>query len=166
MITNEREYRITKARIADPEAQIARVRERTDIPPEAQRLFVDALLSSIESMRAEVEAYERLRAGHVPVRVTSLAGLPAALVEARIVRGWTQRELAERLGVAEQAVQRHEATQYRGMAIERVIRVADVLGFEIGGELADAPPTGAATPARTRTPRGRRAVVAPRSTRS
>ena len=49
------------------------------------------------------------------------------LIQARIVRKLTQKELVERLAVAEQPVQRYEATQYRGVAAERLQQVADAL---------------------------------------
>jgi HTH-type transcriptional regulator/antitoxin HigA len=48
-------------------------------------------------------------------------------VKARIVRNWTQKELAERLGLPEQQIQRYEATLYKGMALERLQEVADAL---------------------------------------
>lgn len=41
----------------------------------------------------------------------SIVGIGAALIKARIVRNLTQKELAERLELAEQQIQRYEATQ-------------------------------------------------------
>lgn len=38
---------------------------------------------------------------------------------------------AERLTLAEQQVQRYEATQYRGVAAERLQQVADALGLRV-----------------------------------
>lgn len=43
--------------------------------------------------------------------------------------------LSERLGIAEQQVQRYEATTYAGVSIERVEAVADAVGLRITEEL-------------------------------
>lgn len=52
-----------------------------------------------------------------------------ALIKARIVRNMTQKELAERLALAEQQVQCYEATQYCGVAAERLQQAADALSL-------------------------------------
>ena len=54
----------------------------------------------------------------------SLADLAALLVKARIARRWTQRQLADALGIAEQQVQRYEATGYRSASLARISDVA------------------------------------------
>ena len=51
--------------------------------------------------------------------------------KARIVRNLTQKELAQRLALAEQHVQRYEATLYRGVAAERLQQVADALRVRV-----------------------------------
>jgi HTH-type transcriptional regulator/antitoxin HigA len=60
-----------------------------------------------------------------------LRGLAEALVKARIARGWTQRRLSDELGVAEQQVQRYEATGYVAASLARLADVADALGVTI-----------------------------------
>ena len=57
--------------------------------------------------------------------------MPIALIEARIAARLTQRELAERLGVPEQQVQRWEANSYSGVAIERLQEIADALQLQM-----------------------------------
>ena len=51
-------------------------------------------------LREQLAEYERLRAGQVKSLALDevLSQLPATLVRARIARGWTQRDLAERVG--------------------------------------------------------------------
>ncbi|MGH3848581.1 MAG: helix-turn-helix domain-containing protein, partial [Pseudonocardiaceae bacterium] len=91
-----------------------------------------SLDGQIATLDAELRDYEALRAGQVSVlRVDSLAGLPDALVRARIGSGLTQRELAERLGVKEQQVQRYEAEDYAGASLARLHEVMCALGVEL-----------------------------------
>ena len=138
MITTEREYRITKARIANPEQAIARERARTDLTPLMRQMYVDALTSNIEEMAAEVRAYEDLKAGRVRVTGGSLAELPTVLIRARIAHGWTQKHLGDLLGLSEQTIQRYEVTEYQGVALARLARIAETLSVRVVGTYATA----------------------------
>ena len=138
MITTEREYRITKARIANPEQALAREQARTDLSPRMRQAHVDALASNIEVMAAEVREYEALKAGRVQIRSASLAELPTVLIQARIAHGWTQKHLADLLGVNEQTIQRYEATEYQGVALARLTRIAATLSVQVVGMYATA----------------------------
>ena len=133
MITNERQYQITKA-------QVAKFRAALDAPdmktralhPRAQKALREAAQSQLDDLLAELEDYERLRGGQAKsITVESITELPAALIKARIMRNWTQKELADRLSVAEQQIQRYEATQYKGVSVERLQAVADALKLRV-----------------------------------
>src|SRR5207248_7774208 len=85
---------------------------------------------------AQVHEYEQLRAGQLAVaRVSSLSDLPNALVRARIAAGLSQRELAERLGMKEQQIQRYEADGYAGASLSRLREVMAALGVELEGDV-------------------------------
>jgi ribosome-binding protein aMBF1 (putative translation factor) len=135
MITNERQYKITKAWLKKFEASAA-VHEQTpprpDVHPTIHQAGADALRSEAEALREQLEEYERLRAGHVKQRtLSSLTELPKAIIEARIAAHVTQKGLAKRLGVAEQQVQRWETSEYSGVSVERMQEIADALGVRI-----------------------------------
>jgi transcriptional regulator with XRE-family HTH domain len=81
-----------------------------------------------------MDEYQSIRDGSQNrFRLDSLDDLSDALVKARIARGLTQRDLAERLGVTEQMVQRDEAGRYAYASLSRVADVADALGFAFRG---------------------------------
>jgi DNA-binding Xre family transcriptional regulator len=133
MITNERQHQISKA-------QIAKFRAAVDAPhggtrtlhPRAQKALREAAQSQLDDLIAEVAEYERLRDGQLTsITAESIADLALALIRARIMRNWTQKELADRLAVAEQQVQRYEATQYKGVSVERLQAVADALKLRV-----------------------------------
>lgn len=131
MITNEVQYRATKAHLEQFEQAAANLEAKVSRagPSKLQRLEIDALLAQTADLRAELHEYERLRAGAVSVfEATSLSELATLLVKARIARGWTQRRLAEALGMAEQQVQRYESTGYRSASLARLCDVANALG--------------------------------------
>jgi DNA-binding transcriptional regulator YiaG len=135
VITNERQYRITKAQLKRFEDDLAAHDARTpsaDVDPRLRQAMRDALASEAEELRAQLKRYEQLRDGAITGReLDSLRELPTALIEARIAANLTQRALAARLGIAEQQVQRWEATAYAGVGLDRLQDIADALGSRI-----------------------------------
>ena len=56
-----------------------------------------------------------------------VSSLPETLIKARIARGMSQRELAERIGLKEQQIQRYEATNYSSASLSRIRAVVSGL---------------------------------------
>lgn len=136
MIKNERQYRITKAQADKFEralAQSATIPETNNkLHPLVQKAQKDAMKSQFTDLKAELREYDALRSGERKVlELTSFDELPRALIQARIALGLSQRELAEKLGIKEQQLQRYEATEYSSASIERVKEVINVLGLTI-----------------------------------
>src|SRR5690348_10115243 len=133
MITNKRQYRITKAEAAKFARALERADEEcADWQPLLRQAMRDSLESELGILREQLSDYEALQSGRVAVlELDSLAELPDALIRARIAAGLTQKQLAERLGIKEQQVQRYEATRYRHANLERVQEVAEALGLRI-----------------------------------
>ncbi len=141
MIKNERQYRITRAQ-ADKFAQaLQSASKRGASAPEMHPLLLkaheDALRSQLEDLRTEIAEYEALISGKERVpEVQSLDQLPQTLIQARLANGLSQRDLAEKLGMKEQQIQRYEATEYASASLTRVLEVARSLGVKLGPELS------------------------------
>lgn len=135
MIKNEREYRITKAQAAKFEhalAQLSGPGAGAELHPLVQKAQRDAVQSQLDELKDELEEYESLRSGQCSVlSLDSLEDLPKALIRARIAAGLTQRQLAERLGLKEQQIQRYEATEYASADLARVNEVARALDVRV-----------------------------------
>ena len=135
MITNERQYRIANAelkRFEDALAAQATSGPGPDVHPRIHQAMMEATASERDELRAQLQRYDDLRAGRVGERtLTSLRELPIALIEARIAARLTQRELAERLSVPEQQVQRWEANGYSGVGVDRLQEIADALQLQV-----------------------------------
>ena len=130
MIRNERQHRASQAH----RERLLATRQGYEAAPQADPLAQAALLSSVDWLLGDVEAelaeYEALRAGAIS-EAGGLGALPDLVVKARIAEGLTQRQLAERLGVAEEAVQRDEAGGYARAGLDRLARVAEALGVRL-----------------------------------
>lgn len=136
MIKNERQYKITKSQITKFEAALDELSARSGAKSRLRKLEEDALRSQLDELRNEVEQFEELRSGGPkPIRIESFDALPHALVAARIAAGLSQKELAERLDLKEQQIQRYEATDYCAASLTRLKQVAKALGVNIAGEM-------------------------------
>lgn len=136
MITNDRQYRITKS-------QFRRLREAIDLfeveavlervePEVLATAELEALKSECDVLSGEIEEYEALKAGTVAsLRAEALEELPLILIKARIVRGMSQRQLAEEIGVKEQQIQRYEAERYSSANLSRLAEVARALRLDV-----------------------------------
>ncbi len=135
MIANERQYRITKTQLGRFEENLTAHDIRDPSPgidPRIHQAMRDAIASEADELRVQLHHYEQLRDGKVTGReITSLRDLPTALIEARIAAHLTHRQLAERIGVAEQQIQRWEANSYTGVNLDRLQSIADALGTHI-----------------------------------
>lgn len=132
MITNEVQYRATKAHLDRFEEAISNIESRPGARSKLERLEIDALRSQADDLRAEIDEFDLLRGGSLShFEAKSLEELSTVLVKARIARGWTQRRLAEALDMAEQQVQRYESTDYRSASLARLCDVANALGVTV-----------------------------------
>jgi len=144
MITNERQYRITstqleKLKMAINAFDIKAAIERTKSKILA-RAELDALRSECENLILQLQEYETLKSGSVEIlKVSTLHELPTILIKARIVKGWSQRQLADALDLKEQQIQRYEAEEYASANLHRLAEVADTLGLNIS-EIAEFKP--------------------------
>ena len=95
---------------------------------------VDAVSSQLADLEADLREYEAVRDGRFEVAALRVVtDLPELLIKARIAQGLTQRELADRLGLKEQQIQRYEATDYATAKWSRIREVAGALSMEVGG---------------------------------
>jgi HTH-type transcriptional regulator/antitoxin HigA len=123
IILNEAELREARGRAAklddalSSEETLRRVAE--GLPPE----IVDQLGRMMKSERAElneaIAAYEAAKETGEPATLQARAGGDPGLtlIVARIAKGFSQRDLAWRLGVKEQQVQRYEADRYGSISM-------------------------------------------------
>ena len=133
MIRNENEYREALTRLGEErkriEAQKAHL-ETMGLSPADVKRAIDPIQSFHLQLQEEVECYQRLKRGEFD-DIWNLQGLGQLLISARIARGLTQRQLAEKLGVNESQVSRDERNEYHGVTLDRAARILELLGVEL-----------------------------------
>ncbi|MBX9453599.1 MAG: ImmA/IrrE family metallo-endopeptidase [Mesorhizobium sp.] len=143
MILNERDLREARNSLVALDAALSseRVLEPMveGLPPEVVVQVTRAMKAERSELADTIAAYEGAKDGgdHRPLlkRVGSDPGL--TLIVARIAKRMSQRDLAWRLGVKEQQVQRYEADRYSTISLKNYERVAALLGVSLRAEIAD-----------------------------
>ena len=133
MIRNENEYREAVARLAEEQERIEAQKvqlHKMGLSPADMKRAIDPIQSFHLQLQEEVESYQRLKRGEFD-EIHNLQGLGQLLISARIARGMTQRQLAEKLGVNESQVSRDERNEYHGVTLDRAARILELLGVEL-----------------------------------
>ena len=129
MIFSDRQYQVSKAELAKLHAALESSRTHGRGEMEwLRQIEVDALKSQISDLEAEMSEYDLLKSGQLNFSEScSLSELPRVLIQTRIAKGLSQTDLARRLNMKPQQVQRYEATNYMSASLARLIEVADTL---------------------------------------
>jgi transcriptional regulator with XRE-family HTH domain len=138
MIKNDRQYRLTKSQLEEFKTSLNSFESDprpAGIDPKLIEAYRSSLANQVQELNFEIQEYEALSAGRLKHFILeSFDELPSVLIRARIARGFTQRQLAEKLGLKEQQVQRWEANDYAGASIETLKHIVGALGVEVRKE--------------------------------
>ena len=144
MIHSDRQRGVSSQQLGMLRNALVAARERECGKDRLGEVEIDGLSSRIAELEAEIAEYDLLKSGQAPVsRACTLEELPRVLVQARIASHMTQSDLARKLGLKPQQVQRYEASDYMSASLARLIDVACVLGVETSAGF-DGPAAGAA----------------------
>lgn len=132
-ILNERQYRITKSWFRKFDAgPVLTDDQLKELAPHMVQAIEDSYRSQAEDLEKEIKEYEKLKqSGPENITLQTLEDLPHALIKLRIMRCLTQRELADRLGVSEQQIQRYEKIEYQGVGFNRILDILSALEVEL-----------------------------------
>ncbi|WP_245545201.1 XRE family transcriptional regulator [Parvibaculum lavamentivorans] len=143
MILNERELKEARAKISALNEALSSERALepmvAGLPPEVVLQVTHALKAERKELTSSVEAYEQAKDdGNYKNMRQKAGGDPGlALIVARIARGLTQRDLAWRLGLKEQQVQRYEADRYSTISLKNYTKIALLLGVQLRADIQE-----------------------------
>jgi HTH-type transcriptional regulator/antitoxin HipB len=110
-------------------------KNKSDIGSAKYRLGINSLNGLIEELQEELDVYDSLIKGNFHCfQPKSLEEISDILIGARLAQNMSQKELAEKLGMKEQMIQRYEATDYETAAFHRIVEVAMALGIKFNFE--------------------------------
>lgn len=134
MIYSDKQYGVSSAQLRKLRSAVAAAKSRSSDQEWLKQAEIDGLNSQIADIEAELAEYDLLKSGQVSFsKAYALEELPRVLVQARIALNVSQTDLAHKLGMKPQQVQRYEATDYMGASLGRLIEISRVLGVKASG---------------------------------
>lgn len=141
MILSDRQFSVSQAELEKLRHSLATSQKSEGSEAWISDMHRDALREQIAEMELELAEYELLKSGQISLtETTSLAELPRVLIQARISQGLSQTDLAEKLNMKPQQVQRYESSSYMSASLARLIEIADALSVKISESYEAAKP--------------------------
>jgi HTH-type transcriptional regulator / antitoxin HipB len=131
MIQNEHQYKVTQGEIRKLEQVIEKLLEQDGLQSRQLAMMQHGFQTQIDRMLVELREYDELKAGKIEITMAAIEDSPRVLIQKRISLGMTQRELAAKLGIKEQMVQRYEANGYESISYQRLTEVWNALDASI-----------------------------------
>jgi len=133
MIKNQKQATVVRKEVDDLRALILEMDEvsanqKLDLK---QQLQYNVWMGRIEDLKNEIDEYETLTSQSLTVLEIDSANLEKAIVSFRISSGMTQSDLADKLEIQEQQIQRYEQNDYLTASFERVIQILKALQVEV-----------------------------------
>lgn len=135
LISNERQAREAEGAIAALDGALSSDHALKSIVEGLPKEVVDGVRRSLTTERREqselLEAYRAAKGGdYAPLKAQVGRDPGAFLIAARIMKGLSQKDLARKLGLREQAIQRWEGEKYRSISLSNYQKVAQTLGVK------------------------------------
>jgi HTH-type transcriptional regulator / antitoxin HipB len=139
MILNDWEYQVTKERTEGFKRALSLLNTPGNQLKKTNsimwQLNLDRLQSLLDDFTAQMEEYESLisRDESKPIvfEIDSFSQLPRILIQSRIATKISQTELASRLGIEENLLQKYEDREYESATLAQLLEVSKVLGISI-----------------------------------
>lgn len=142
LILSERDAREARNTIAEIDAVLTSEDHFKKIVSGLPLTLVNGYRRTLTSQRQDIlstlETYEKAKTGDYKDFINRAGGdIGVLLIVARIIKGLSQKDLARRLGLKEQQVQRYEADRYRSITLSGYRRIAQALGVQLKIQIAD-----------------------------
>lgn len=133
MIKTEQEYKKCKKEIEQHEKILMEQRkalEKMGLTAEQIELGLAPARHFQQKMLSEVKEYERYKSGEFDM-TCPFEKIGKQLIAFRIFRGFSQAELAKKLGVTQPQISRDERNEYSGASMEKIRQVLDALDIQL-----------------------------------
>ena len=128
MIYTDDQFEISSVELERLKTALSEARVRDTDQTWLKAIEIDALQSQIAEMEGDLSAYQQLRSRQIPLPESStIDALPRALAKARIRSGISQDALAKRLNTTTEQIQRFEETNYMGVSLDTLLRIARIV---------------------------------------
>lgn len=132
MIKNNKQLSVTKKRIKEFEDALKKINDEA-VGSLLDKIMSESVESQLDTLKREVAEYQYLQEHKPNIIFSPIEDIPESLVKARILKGMSQQDLANRLGLKEQQIQRYEANNYEGASFAKVLSIAKIMDVHFDG---------------------------------
>jgi ribosome-binding protein aMBF1 (putative translation factor) len=127
MILNSHQHRVTRSKLSKLEAALTCAREANpEMDPRVFRAMEAGIQSQVDELQGQLQEYEELKRAKA-IHLQEPRELGKLLIKARVARGLTQKDLASRLKLKPQQIQKWESTEYLSATLKRILAVMAAL---------------------------------------
>jgi len=130
MLKNEKQYNSAKAKLQKWLKTLQQVKSGAS-PDQPQWLIAEqsfGVEEQIKQLKKDIQQYEDTIAGKNKLPDPSLIEqIPYLLISWRLARHWTQRDLAERVRMHENQIQKYESENYACASLQTIAKIAEAL---------------------------------------
>ena len=135
LVYNERQARDLEAEIGQISQALSSDQTLKSIIDGLPELAIEGIRRSLTTDKRELtkklDAFRQAQAGNTePMKEQARNDLGDILIVARLAQSWKQKDLARKLGLQEQAIQRWESERYRNINLANFMKVARALSVE------------------------------------
>lgn len=140
MIKNDRQCEHTKKKLREFEEDLKAIRKKHSSDKNKAALLSQGYVEHIAQLKGEMEEYEKMKKSPLPkvLRIHSLDEISRQLVRLRLARGFTQAQLAARIGCKQSDISRLEREDYQSYTVVQLEKIATSLDAEIELDLIPA----------------------------
>lgn len=133
MIKNSKQYNVTEEQVNNLKKLLEKLeKDCKNLDADIFELRSEALKSQIDELNDEMMTFNALKSGKIRiVKRNSISQLHEVLIGARLAKNWSQKDLADRIGIHDQQIQRYESSDYQSASWARILEVIDALGISI-----------------------------------
>jgi len=132
MIKNEKQYKITKKKLAVLHQKITEMNSEGDRLSLTRQLVLNSLLDMSGDMETAIAEYDLLKKNKTKIlKSRSLYELPSLITEYKIASGLTQKEFSKKIGMKEQQFQRYEAENFQGISFKNLLKILQAIGLDV-----------------------------------
>lgn len=139
LISNDRQARELEAEIDQISLALSSEQTLRSVIDGLPELVIEGIRRSLITEKRELskklDAFRQAQAGNTePLKQQVGNDLGDLLIVARLAQNWKQKDLARKLGLQEQAIQRWESERYRNINLASYMKVARALSVEFSAQ--------------------------------
>lgn len=133
MIKNNRQYQFAKKRLHEFEKELKTIRKKYSRDKGKAALLGQGYRKHVAQLKTEIKEYKKMKKSPLAkvLQASDAVEISHQLVKLRLARGFTQAELAARMGCKQADISRLEREEYQGYTINQLRKIATSLNAKI-----------------------------------